>query len=243
MRYICLNQENNEILQLFTTRNMGNMSHGREGNKQNVDNRFEEIAIEFNMDYNKMVLLQQVHGTDVFVAEEGYIRGEKPVCDASVTNVPGICLVTIHADCVPVFFYDKSTTSIGLAHSGWKGTLNGIALKVLDRMNKEYGSKMEDVKVVIGPCICRSCFEVQNDVYSVFAGKYPEYAECISERNIDLKGVIKRSLLDYGVRKENISDVDMCTCHNEDLFFSHRRSTKRNIKGEGAMAALAYLKG
>ncbi len=242
MRQVCVNQEN-DIIQLFTTRYFGNMSHAREENKENVDKRFEKIANKFNMDVNRMVFLNQVHGTDVFVADESYIRGEKPACDAAVTNVPGICLVTIHADCVPVYFHDRNTKSIGIAHSGWKGTLNGIALNVLDKMQELYGAKVEDVEIVIGPCICKSCFEVKNDVYSLFAAKYPEYSDCILESNIDLKGVIVRSLLDYGVSEENIADMNLCTCHNEDRFFSHRRSTKRNIPGEGAMAALACLKG
>ncbi|HHT92418.1 MAG TPA: peptidoglycan editing factor PgeF [Clostridiaceae bacterium] len=243
MRQVCINQEKNDIIQLFTTRYTGNMSHTREENKQNVDKRFEMIANTFNMSVDRMVLLNQTHGTDIFVADESYIRGEKPVCDASVTNVPGICLVTIHADCVPVYFHDKKTKSIGLAHSGWKGTLDGISIHVLDKMNEVYGTKAEDVEIVIGPCICKSCFEVKNDVYSLFAGKYPDYADCITEGNIDLKGVIIRGLLDKGVREENIIDMDICTCHNEDLFFSHRRGTKRNKSGEGAMAALACLKG
>ena len=102
MRQVCINQEKNDIIQLFTTRYTGNMSHTREENKQNVDKRFEMIANTFNMSVDRMVLLNQTHGTDIFVADESYIRGEKPVCDATVTNVPGICLVTIHADCVPV---------------------------------------------------------------------------------------------------------------------------------------------
>ena len=63
-------------------------------------------------------------------------------------------------------------------------------------------------------------------MYTLFAGKYPDYADCITEGNIDLKGVIIRGLLDKGVREENIIDMDICTCHNEDLFFLTEEALK-----------------
>ena len=243
MKYIFLNKDNDEIIQAFTTKSMGNMSYVREVNINNVNRRYEEIARDFNIDVNSMVLLSQVHGTDVFVADENYIKGEKVVCDASVTNVPNICLVTIHADCVPVYFYDPNSKSIGLAHSGWKGTLDGISVNVIEKMKSMYGAREEDIQVTIGPCICMDCFEVKDDVYSLFVNKYPEYREYITSSNINLPGIIKRSLIDRAVKEENILYINRCTCQEEDTFFSHRRSTKRNTKGEGAMAALACLKG
>ena len=46
--------------------------------------------------------------------------------DGMITNVPGICLVTSYADCVPLYFVDPVKKAIGLSHSGWRGTVGKI---------------------------------------------------------------------------------------------------------------------
>lgn len=233
------------VTQAFTTIEAGNMSFSRDKNKDRVRERYLGITKEFDLDYTRMVNLCQVHGTDVFVAGKNYAKDEeeKLVFDAAITDQPGICLCTVHADCVPVYFADKKNRCIGLAHSGWKGTYGGISLNVLDKMNEYYGTRSEDVSVTIGPCICMVCFEVRDDVYSLFLEKYPQFGKYITRTNIDLAGIIKSSLAEYGVKEENISEYGLCTCCSKDLLYSHRRATKNDISDMGAMAAFTFMKG
>ncbi len=58
------------------------------------------------------------------------------------------------------FFYDPEHHVAGMAHSGWRGTVAKIGAKFVAYIQKEYGSKPENIIAAIGPSICRSCYEV-----------------------------------------------------------------------------------
>ena len=53
-----------------------------------------------------------------------------------ITDRPGVTLVTFFADCVPLYFLDRKRRAIGLAHSGWRGTVNRMGQAVLSAMEK-----------------------------------------------------------------------------------------------------------
>ena len=85
-----------------------------------------------------------------------------------ITNVPGICLVTFYADCVPLYFVDPVKKAIGMSHSGWRGTVGKIGKVTVEKMVKEYGSNPSDIVAAIGPSICQDCYEVSEDVILEF---------------------------------------------------------------------------
>ena len=62
-------------------------------------------------------------------------------------------MVTLFADCVPLFFLDKKLGVAALAHSGWKGTVKRIGQKTIEKMKRDYGSRAEDILTAIGPSI------------------------------------------------------------------------------------------
>ena len=74
--------------------------------------------------------------------------------DGLVTDVPGICLVTFYADCVPLFFVDPVKKVIGLSHSGWRGTVKRMGQVTVDAMKEAFGTKPEDLIACVGPSIC-----------------------------------------------------------------------------------------
>ena len=180
------------------------------------------------------VTLKQVHSTKIITADES-IKGmgfrkdiDRIEADAFVTNKKGIVLVTFHADCVPLFFVDTENKAIGMAHSGWRGTADGMAAAMVDRMNDEFGTKPENIKAGIGPSIGICCFQVDKPVVELCEGKY----------KIDLWGINKEILLEKGVKADNIEIGGICTkCHPE-TFYSHR------VMGEnrGTMGAFLFLK-
>ena len=88
--------------------------------------------------------------------------------DGMVTNVPGICLVTFYADCVPLYLVDPVRKVIGLSHSGWRGTVNRMGRVTLEKMHEVYGTDPGDVVAAIGPSICQDCYEVSEDVILEF---------------------------------------------------------------------------
>ena len=105
------------------------------------------------MDYNKLVLSKQVHEDVIHTVTEddfgnGIVRENKfESVDALITDKKGIPMVTLFADCVPLFFLDKKLGVAALAHSGWKGTVKRIGQKTIEIFIKEFG---EDTIVKYG---------------------------------------------------------------------------------------------
>ena len=161
-----------------------------------------------------------------------------------------LCIKT--ADCVPLLFYDKILGTIGVVHCGWRGLYNDILLNSVNMLKSYYNANIENVAVVICPGICKNCYTVKKDLYEKFINKVPTYKnyyrtkhtaagnddctpsyrhklhklnadDCSSEYLFDLKGLIKYVLLASGFRKENIHDMNLCTCENEN-YFSYRKN-------------------
>lgn len=188
---------------------------------------------------------KQVHGTEVRVISKDDVENaaDTPECgegaavrldgvDAVVTDVPGVLLTTVHADCIPVYLFDRERKAAGLAHAGWRGTAGGIAAKTLETMREAFGSRPEDISAYIGPGISMCCFETGSEVYEEFAAKWDftgEYAEKhvkddgAVKYHIDIKGINRRRLADAGVPEEDIATDSRCTCCMPELFTSYRR--------------------
>jgi hypothetical protein len=214
-----------------------NLSFNRNDNPDNVRINHMRLGEAVGYDYRKLVFSDQVHKTDIYkVTEKDAGKGitkESDICriDGLMTNVPGIPLMTFYADCVPVYFYDPVQHAVAINHSGWKGTVAKISRYMIEAMNLEYGSRPEDLICAIGPSICRSCYEISEDVAQDFRKAYTskEYENMIEKKEngkfqLDLHLANYYNLTDAGVRPENIDVTDICTCCNPELLFSHRAS-------------------
>ena len=114
----------------------------------------------------RMVRPCQEHTDRVLIADEslagmGVVKETaKPAADGLISNIPGMVLCVITADCVPVALLDPVKKAIGLVHSGWKGTAGLISVRALEMMRDNYGTDPADVIVSIGAHICGKCYEV-----------------------------------------------------------------------------------
>lgn len=225
-----------------------NLSFGRNDSRENVLINYKIIADAIDIDFEKMVLSNQIHDNKIKIVDiedigKGLIK-ESDITgyDGLSTNKPGIPLVTFYADCVPVLFLDPVKKAITAVHSGWKSTVKNIACEALLLMKESYGSKPQDLQVAIGPSICKDCFEVGEEVYNEFINKF-EWCEQFIEFKagkyyIDLQRIIKRVLTDEGVPKQNINVSNVCTRCNNDMFFSYRGDNRKT----GSLAAIMMLK-
>lgn len=214
-----------------------NLSFSRGDKEENVRENFRRIGEAIGIAPEQMTGSDQQHHTTVRRVT-GADRGKGIVreldywdVDGLVTNDEGVCLVTFYADCIPLFFYDPVKRAIGLSHSGWRGTVNRMGEKTVQRMGQEFGSKPSDIIAAIGPGICKSCYEVSRDVYEEFSSCFTE-EECrqiFDEKGqdklqLDLWKANELVLLSAGIKKENLDVTDICTCCNASLLFSHRAS-------------------
>ena len=192
-----------------------------------------------------MTLVQpnQVHEAAIGIVGEEEVAAAAPNIgfprtDGAITDQPGVLLTTVHADCLPVWFYDEEHHAIGLVHAGWRGTLAGIAPKAARLMQETYGSDPAKLKAYIGPGISQCCFETGPEVLEAFRGEWDfadEYSESAEEHAakgrpanegkcyIDIKGINVRELLEAGLLPENIEVSGHCTCCEPDTFASYRR--------------------
>lgn len=252
-----LKKYHNMLTHCFTTRLGGvstgecaslNLSFNRNDLRENVLDNYHIIAEAIGVDFDKMVLSNQVHDKRIWYVEEadagkGLTRESNITgYDGLTTNIPGIPLVTFYADCVPVIILDPVKKAVTSIHSGWKSTLLNISLEGLKMMKDRYNSNMKDLQVAVGPSICKSCFEVGKEVYQEFIGAHPWCGEFIESRNgkyyIDLQRIIRRELTNGGVDPANILISDVCTKCNNDMFFSYRGDKAKT----GSLAAIVMLK-
>ncbi len=239
-------EEAGMVRHLFSTREGGvsqgiyasmNLSYTRGDEKEAVDENFRRIAEIFETTPDRIVCSKQTHTTNVrLVTEEdcgkGVVRpADYEDVDGMITNEPGIILCTVYADCVPLYFVDVKNRGIGLAHSGWRGTVGRMGEVMLKEMRDAFGTMPEDVLAAVGPSICRECYEVGEEVAQAFRESFPgEWEQFFTagkekgKYQLDLWEANKRILLHGGVLPEHLAVTDLCTCCNSQFLFSHRAS-------------------
>lgn len=266
---------------LFTTRTGGvskgifssmNLSFTRGDQETDVLENYRRIAKVLGCNVEDMVASHQTHTTNIrritaadkgkgVVRERGYEN-----VDGLITDEKGIALATFYADCVPLYFVDPEHEAIGLAHSGWRGTVGQMGGCMVKAMQEQFGSKPEKLVAAIGPSICQECYEVSADVAEAFeellmhveiqsALREIEESGCYAD-----KGKVERKMIapgkaagkyqldlwlanlailkSVGIPLEQIAVTDLCTCHNPGYLFSHRASEGKR----GNLGAFLMLK-
>ena len=192
-------------------------------------NSIEEILKDLNL--KNYYELKQVHSNTVHIVDDNYIN--KSIGDALITNQPNKPLIIKIADCVPILLYDNRNKVLALIHSGWKGTLENITKNTIETMINKFNSKPNNISAYIYPSIRNCHFEVEVDTYSLFKEKIKNIDKYTIKKNIkyhiDLQSIIKDNLKELGIT--NITDTDICTYCNNNIYYSYRynHTHKRNI--------------
>lgn len=231
---------------IFSSMNLG---FHRGDSTENVLENFRIISKALDMPYEHMVLSAQTHTTNIRVVTKedmgkGIVRErDYEDVDGLITNLPQIPLVTFYADCVPLLFFDPVKRVIGASHSGWRGTVNRMAVKTVEKLTVEFGCNPADIIACIGPSICRSCYEVDADVANAFQTEFFKQEPVVFEKGegkylVDLQKANQLLLESAGVLEAHIENAGICTCCHPELLFSHRASGGKR----GNLAAFLMLK-
>lgn len=248
--------ETGVVRHIFSTR-AGGVSSGmysamnlsfRNGDVQeNVYKNYEKLCSAVGINVDNLVLSRQKHTNNVVCVTKndcgtGYNKPSFEDVDGLITNESGVALVTQFADCTPLLFCDPVKKVIANSHSGWRGTVKQIGKVTVEKMVKQYGCNPADIVAAIGPCICKSCYEVDDLVYDEFnkAGLLSEGVFTKKPNGkymLDLRLANKNILFSSGIREENIDIADICTCCNADMLHSHRATAGKR----GNLAAIIEL--
>ena len=203
--------------------------------KNNSINNRNDIVQTINSTLDKLVAMQQIHSSNIKIIEStdagsGATNFDTGIenTDGMITNNKDVTLLALGADCVLVAFYDPIQEIVGVAHSGWRGTAAGICLKMLERMEKEFGSNSNDVIIGISPAAQSCCYQVGSEVQSTFEAQKWNFnmLDSFKQRRdglyLKLPKLIEDQLVSAGVLPVHI-DINMdCTICNP-AYFSYRK--------------------
>ena len=213
-----------------------NISTTRGDDPEAVAENCRRMANALGVEVEDFTYTQQTHTTNVVVVKTEDKGKRFAETDGMITNVPGICLVTFYADCVPLYFVDPVKKVIGLSHSGWRGTVGKIGKVTVEKMTTEYDCDPKDILAAIGPSICQDCYEVSEDVIDCFKEKFDEhlwdnlfYQKENGKYQLNLWEANHQIFLESGISEEHIAVTNVCTHCNPDVLFSHR--TTGNARG------------
>jgi YfiH family protein len=203
-----------------------------------AENRARFLAHLLGSDQAGIVSLRQTHSAVIHCVDQSHVRDcASPAAlegDGLITDVPGVLLGILTADCVPVLVVDARRRAVGAFHAGWRGTVQQIVELGVERMREEFGSAPEDLRAAIGPAIGGCCYTVGEEVRQQFAARFA-YADALFSRSpakeirLDLAEANRRQLLDSGLPEAAITMTGLCTSCDTRRFFSHR--AERGVTG------------
>lgn len=235
-----------------------NLSFTRGDQTEAVAENYKRLAEALMVEPDSFVCSNQTHTTNVIrvgredvkgcgiaLCAAGNERDEKyQNVDGMVTDDPRVTLVTLYADCVPLYFVDPVHHAIGLSHSGWRGTAARMGKAALEKMKQEFSTDPGDVICAIGPSICKNCYEVSRDVAESFQKEFKGREEEIlldqgaGKYLLNLWKANEIVLTEAGICSSHLTVTEVCTCCNPKLLFSHRASKGKR----GNLAAVLALK-
>ncbi|MDR3450344.1 MAG: peptidoglycan editing factor PgeF [Alphaproteobacteria bacterium] len=232
------------IRHAFFTRVWGNGGFSGQETEQGAAQNRGRMAAQLGVEPDHLLSAYQIHSPDIVTVTEIWEPAARPEADGLVTNIPGIALAVLTADCVPVLFADAKAGVIGAAHAGWRGAIGGVIENTLAAMEK-LGARRGSIETAIGPCIWQSSYEVSDDFMAPFLAEKPENEKFFrpafrsGHAMFDLPGYVEAKLRALGVASVESSPGD--TCANPANFYSHRYSTLRGEKRDGNLLSAIAL--
>ncbi len=218
-----------KIIAAVSTRNGGvskgcfstlNTGRSTSDDKNDVEQNRKLFFSDLGIDESDAALSYQVHGCEILKVENACRENG---FDALITDKKNLTLIVSIADCVPVLIHDPDKNVIAAIHAGWRGTVSQILRKTVEKMEIEFGTRPQDCRMYIGPCIGFDHFEVGKEVAENFSGNLKRFDTSNEKYFVDLKTANKIQGVMAGISEQNIEISDLCTFCEKSLFFSHRR--------------------
>lgn len=219
-------------------------------------------------DSAEVIRVKQVHSANVMTPTEIELITSKeasttienrvafPLADGVVTQKPQQSVWACSADCTPALICDARTKQAAAVHAGWRGTAKKILPIAIAQMIDQ-GSRLEDLRVALGPAIDGTVYQVDNSVaYEVGQTVAPDlnqdelierlltvksppmFSDSESGKvRLDVRRINQMQLKQAGLADEQIEIAPYCTYQNPDLFFSYRRTREKKNQWAGIVSA------
>jgi YfiH family protein len=188
-----------------TTKSAGDMK-----NKAKRDFLFRSV----DLNPEDLILANQVHGNAIKTVKRCDKNTFIDNCDGLITDDKNLLLGIFTADCVPILVSCNNGEVKAVVHVGWKGLYLRIIENVIEILINDFCVSSKNLKVYIGPHIRSCCYKTGSEMENMFNIK-------LVNGKLNLSAIVRTKLETCGVSE--VFDVNQCTCHNEQLFFSYRR--------------------
>lgn len=219
---------NDNVIALTTTTSLGNTAFQIGNNPIDVITNRNKILKELNIDSKHLIYVHQTH-SDVIKKVTLDDLGKGETCfetgveaDALYTNLPNIALGIFHADCVPIFFYDKTSETIGVIHAGYIGTLKEICKKSLTYVLEKEKLNIKNFKFIIGPSLGKEFYDISDDDIKLI--KKLGYEKALDAKKIDVKLINVMQILNLGADINQIEIADLDTGKDDNLFSAYKNN-------------------
>ncbi|MFD5245783.1 peptidoglycan editing factor PgeF [Amycolatopsis sp. NPDC058340] len=189
----------------------------------------KRLATELGLTEDRLAWMEQVHGRTATVVD-GSETSAAEATDALVTAEPGLALVVLVADCVPLLLADAEAGVVAAVHAGRVGARVGVVPAAIEAM-RSVGAEPARTEALLGPAICGDCYEVPADMAADVEKHVPGSA-CKTRKGtpgLDLRAGLWRQLADLGVGKIGVDP--RCTNEDKTLFSFRRDGTTGRIAG------------
>jgi len=192
--------------------------------EKNVLQNHDTLAKELGYKKRTLVHMKQIHSAKVHTVGslDNFLNPRE--CDALITNKTETPLLVMVADCSPILFYDDIQKVIAVAHAGRQGTFLNIVHNVVKSFVKDFSSSVSDITVTVGASIGVCCYEVGSEINSEAEKLGLEYAMEKREGKfyLNISKILKKQLLNMGIKEENIEISQECSCCKNEKYFSYR---------------------
>ena len=220
-----------------------NCGIGSGDKKENVLKNLNFVSQKIGCKNELLITLNQTHSNKVVYFEDESSIKNKLAGDAIVTKIKNVGIGILTADCAPILLYDPQKKIIGCIHSGWRGALNGVVKNTIKKF-KELDSNIDNLFVIVGPCIRKENYEVKINFYEKFTNQNPQYEDFFKKISdgkyiFDLRGFINKKISDLNI--QNIENIKMDTFTAQETFYSYRRSLFNNEKDYGRCISVILM--
>ena len=189
-----------------------------------------------NLNYKNIVKTKQAHTDNIEIIDKK-VNIDFPnfefysKTDGLITDKKNLILATTNADCILLILFDPVKKVIANVHSGWKGTVQRISVKAVEKMKEQYDCRAEDIICCMCPSIRKCHFEVDREVYEIFYNEFKKFKKIddfiekdLQEEkwHIDTVEINREILKKAGLLESNIIDSKLCSVCNKDYMHSFR---------------------
>ena len=204
------------------------LSYSSVPDRQEIVRNRTLLAAAMQVGADRLFFPSQVHLTKIVNVDAKTTVQDVQETDALITNVSGIAIAVMSADCVPILLYDTRNKAVAAVHAGWRGTVSKIVEKVLQEMNHTFGTRGDHIMAAIGPSVSLESYEVGGEVIQAVNASFGEENNLLipqpnGKARLDLWAANQLQLLAFGIPPDQIEVSNLCTIKNNHHFFSARK--------------------